>query len=201
MDTESRAWRWEPPYADPMSWEQRWIRLFADLELAFEAQERRLRDSEVADRTRRERATIPLVARLSAHRGAPIELRVLGALRIEGTVVDVGTDWLAVAAGAARAFVIPSAALVSVGGLTRRTEFTTKARGFGLGFALREISRDRAPATVTDVLGTAYEGTIDSVGKDFLDLAEHPIDEARRTPNVRGVRTISFTGLACVQTG
>ncbi|MFN8097406.1 MAG: hypothetical protein U0Q21_03850 [Dermatophilaceae bacterium] len=184
-----------------MSWEQRWTRLFADLELAFEAQERRVRDSEVADRTRRDRATIPLAARLGAQRGARIEMRLLGALRVEGRLVDMGTDWIAVAAGAARAFVIPTAAVVSVGGLSRRTELASPARRFGLGYALREISRDRMPVTVTDVLGTAYEGTIDVVGKDHLDLAEHPVDEARRTPNVRAIRTIPFAGLACVQTG
>lgn len=196
-----KTWPGVSLYAGPMSSEQRWVRLFADLELSFEAQERRLRDSEVADRTRRERATVTLPARLSAHRGRPIELRARGSLRIEGTLVDVGADWLAVASGSARAFVVPIGALLSVGGLTRRTDDAASARRFGLGYALREISRDRMPAIVTDVSGTAYEGTIDVVGKGFLDLAEHPVDEARRTPNVRGLRTVPFVGLACVQTG
>ena len=75
----------------------RWERLFADLELAFEAAERRARDSEVADRTRRERALVPLGSRLGGHQGAQLELRLLGGVRVEGRLVDVGADWLAVA--------------------------------------------------------------------------------------------------------
>ena len=96
---------------------------------------------------------------------------------------------------------IPMSAVVTIGGLRARHHIDSTVRRFSLGFALREISRDRAPAVVTDVTGTAYEGTIDVVGKDFLDLAEHPIDEARRALNVRGLRTVLFSGLACVQTG
>ncbi|CCI53461.1 hypothetical protein [Nostocoides jenkinsii] len=179
----------------------RWERLFADLELAFEAAERRARDSEVADRTRRERALVPLGSRLGGHQGAQLELRLLGGVRVEGRLVDVGADWLAVASGPGRACLIPMSAVVTIGGLRARHHIDSTVRRFSLGFALREISRDRAPAVVTDVTGTAYEGTIDVVGKDFLDLAEHPIDEARRALNVRGLRTVLFSGLACVQTG
>ena len=33
---------------------------------------------------------------------------------------------------------------------------------------------------------------------DFLDLAEHPRDEARRPGNIRSLRTIPFAAIACV---
>ncbi|MEI2777163.1 MAG: hypothetical protein V9G19_14570 [Tetrasphaera sp.] len=182
-----------------MSPDERWARLFADLEMAFEAEERRRRDSEVADRTRRERAGVTLAARLTAHRGQPLQARLLGGLRVEGQLIDVGRDWCAITAGASRALVVPLPAIASVTGLTHRGDFAP--RRFALGYALRGISRDRAPALVTDVLGTGFQGTIDVVGKDFLDLAEHPIDEARRSRNVRNVRTIPFACITSIQTG
>lgn len=182
-----------------MSADERWARLFADLELTFAAEERRQRDSEVADRTRRERASVTLASRLSGHRGHPLQARLLGGLRVEGRVIDVGADWVALAAGASRSVLVPLAALATVTGLTNRGDFTP--RRFGMGYALRAISRDRAPALVTDILGTGFQGTIDVVGKDFLDLAEHPIDEARRGHNVRAVRTVPFACIASVQTG
>ncbi len=47
----------------------RWEGLFDDLDAQWEAEERRGRDAEVADRTRRERAGVTLHARLAAHRG------------------------------------------------------------------------------------------------------------------------------------
>ncbi len=51
-----------------MSWED----LFADLEAQFEALQRRDRDAEIADRTRRERAAVDLISRLAGHRGRPL---------------------------------------------------------------------------------------------------------------------------------
>ena len=44
----------------------RWERLFGDLEGQWEAEARRDLDQEVADRTRRERATVGLFERLAA---------------------------------------------------------------------------------------------------------------------------------------
>jgi len=42
-------------------------------------------------------------------------------------------------------------------------------------------------------------GTIDRVGADFLEMAEHALDVARRAGNVAGVRTVPFTGLALIR--
>ena len=184
-----------------MEWGHRWARLFDDLEAASQAQAHRELDSEIADRTRRERARIPLIERLCAHRGAHLQLRLVGGARANGTLVDVGVDWLALAPSASRGLVVPLGAVASASGLTARSEAGASARRFLLGSALREISRDRLPAQVTDRFGSSYTGTIDVVGADFLDLAEHPVDEARRSANVRSVRTLPFTSLASVQTG
>ncbi len=184
-----------------MDQDHRWERLFADLDASWQATERRELDSEIADRTRRERARVPLVDRFCAHRGHELELRLAGGLRVQGRVVDVGGDWIALAAGAVRGLLLPLDAIASVSGLTPRSTPDRTARRFGLGYALRAISRDRAAAQIVDRSGTTYTGTIDVVGADFIDLAEHPTDEPRRPDNVRASRTIPFAGLAYVRTG
>jgi len=69
----------------------------------------------------------------------------------------------------------------------------------GLGYALRVIARDRSPVTLVLRDGTVVGGTLDRVGADFVDLAEHPVGEPRRAGNVRGVRMISLGALAVVR--
>ena len=42
-------------------------------------------------------------------------------------------------------------------------------------------------------------GTIDSVGQDYLEVAEHSADLPRRAENVLAVRAIPFAGIAMVR--
>ncbi|MFZ1486017.1 MAG: hypothetical protein WAS95_08200, partial [Nostocoides sp.] len=63
---------------------QRWERLFADLDAAVAADERRELDVEIADRTRAERAKVALAARLAAQRGAELDVRLLAGVRVHG---------------------------------------------------------------------------------------------------------------------
>jgi len=176
----------------------RWERLFADLEAQVAAEELRERDLEIADRTRRERALTTLGGRLAAHRGELVDLHLVAGIRVHGRLIDLGADWLALAPTPHRAVLVPLSAVVGVGGLGPRTFEGGSARRFALGSALREISRDRRRVQVLDTAGKATEGTIDVVGADFVDLAEHPRDEARRGDNVRAARTIPFAAIACV---
>jgi hypothetical protein len=75
------------------------------------------------------------------------------------------------------------------------------ARAFGVGHALRAISRDRAPVTLVDVTGAALTGTVDAVGVDFVEVAEHPLDVPRRPENLRGTRVVPFAAMALVRRG
>ena len=76
-------------------------------------------------------------------------------------------------------------------GRSRRPART--ARRFGLGYALRALSRDRATVAVSLVGGgPPLLGTIDAVGADHLDLAEHDEGVPRRRENVRAVATVPF---------
>ena len=178
----------------------RWERLFDDLEAQLGADEQRDLGAEVADRTRRERALLGLHERLSAAVGrGPLELRTAGGVVVTGPAIDVGADWVLVDEHAGRPALIPFAALRSVTGLGRAEQTGAVAKGFGLGAALRAISRDRAVVELVDVERHSVTGTIDGVGRDCVDLAEHPVDLPRRAEHVVAFRTIAFAGLAVVR--
>jgi hypothetical protein len=177
----------------------RWDRLFDDLEAQLGAEERRERDSEVADRTRRERAGVELGARFAAAVGASLRLHVASGAHVTGELVDLGEDWLLVRLDNGRDAVVPVAAVTSVVGLPHRASAERTARRFALGYALRGLARDRASVAITDTSGQVVTGTIDIVGADFLDLAEHVLGESRRSENVRGRRTVPFGSLVLVE--
>src|SRR4051795_11209533 len=90
----------------------RWEGLFADLEGQLAAEQRRERDDEVAERTRRERALVSLSGRLASAVGAPVALALTGGRRVEGDLQDLGEDWLLVLDAADRREVlVPTAAV------------------------------------------------------------------------------------------
>lgn len=177
----------------------RWEELFDDLEAQLGAEERRERDSEVADRTRRERASITLVARLASSVGGHLGLRLLTGARVRGELLDLGQDWLLLRLESGGEAVVPVPALVGVSGLQSRASAAVSARRFGLGYALRGLSRDRAHVAVTDVSGQVLTGTIDVVGADVLDLAEHARGESRRPGNLTGRQSVPFSALVLVE--
>jgi hypothetical protein len=47
--------------------------------------------------------------------------------------------------------------------------------------------------------GGVLTGTIDRVGSDFFEIAEHAIDEARRRGNVAGMRTVPIPAVALIR--
>ncbi len=176
-----------------------WEGLFADLDAQWDAYERLELDAEVADRTRRERALVDLTARLAAHRGRPVTVRTSAGDPVTGAVLDVGDGWLAVARPP-RSVLVALAAVVGIEGLGARAADATAARRFGIGHALRGLSRDRSTVVVVDVSGSVATGTIDAVGADHVQLALHHHDEPRRTQNVRAGRAIPFGALVSVTT-
>lgn len=177
-----------------------WDGLFEDLEAQWEAQERRELDAEVADRTRRERALVDLVSRLVAATGEEITVRLLAGPPVHGRVEEVGDGWLLLSAGR-RAILLVLDAVVAIEGLARSTDPATRARRFGVGYALRGISRDRAVVVVRDRAGGSSTGTIDVVGADHVELSVHPADEVRREANVLFRRTIPVSALVSVTSG
>jgi hypothetical protein len=180
----------------------RWDRLFDDLQAQLDAEGQRELDLEVSDRTRRERAQVGLHERLIAHRGLGLELRLAAGVQIGGTVADVGSDWLLVQDRGDRGSLVPFGAIVSINGLGVRAAAgpgVAMAKRFGLGFALRGLSRDRSAVSLADIGGSVTTGTIDAVGADALDLSEHPGDMARRAENIVARRVVPFTAIVVVR--
>lgn len=186
----------------------RWEELFADLTAEFEALESAELAAEVTDRTRREVARIRLVDRLRAAetRAVAVSLPALNgaAQTISGRLLDVGPDWMLVGPAEATVEVlIPLVAVGSVIGLPSDaaepgSEGRVRAR-LGLAYVLRGIARDRAAVCLATRGGPMLTGTIDRVGADYLDLAEHAPDEPRRAGSVRAERTVPFTAILFVQ--
>jgi hypothetical protein len=200
----------------------RWDRLFDDLQAQMDAEGQRELELEVSDRTRRERAQVGLHERLIAHRGQRVELRLAAGFLVSGGVVDAGADWLllddpghrslgaqgrAGDQGSLATFgssLIPFGAIVAITGLGTRSAAgpgVATAKRFGLGYALRGLSRDRSVVSLTDIGGSVTTGTIDAVGADALDLSEHPADVVRRDANVLARRVIPFTAIVVVRNG
>jgi hypothetical protein len=69
-----------------------------------------------------------------------------------------------------------------------------------LRWAVRAMARDRSAVQVVLADGTALSGTVDRVGADFFELAEHAVDEPRRAAAVQGVSAVALAAVAVVRT-
>lgn len=177
----------------------RWDRLFDDLEAQLALEQARDQAAEVADRTRRERALLDLQVRLLANRGRVVGLRLASA-SLEGVLGDVGPDWLVIEPRPNDPVLVTLGALRSVTGLVAGAQAASVvARRFAFGSAVRAVSRDRATVALSDLEGRVSTGTIDVVGADHLELAEHPADEPRRPSNVVAVRLVPFAAIESVR--
>lgn len=181
----------------------RWRELFDDLEGQLDAAEAAELLAEVAERTRTEQARATVADRLGAATGSALAVVVAGHGAVHGQLTDCGVDWLLIAEAGEREALVPMTAVLSVSGLGRglvRTDPADRvARGLDLRWALRGIARDRSPVLVGLRDGSAATGTVDRVGADHLELAEHPAGEPRRPATVRGVRLVPLPALAVVR--
>ncbi len=181
----------------------RWERLFADLEAQLDAAEQAEFAAEVADRTRREAARIRLADRLRAARWQTVTAHVLGAGAVTGEILEVGPDWVLLTEPPAREALVPLGVLLGVTGLgvaaaAPGSEGLVAAR-LGLGAALRGVARDRSPVAVVLVDGSTLTGTVDRVGADFVEVAQHAAGEPRRRSRVAGVRAVPVPALAVLR--
>ncbi len=193
----------------------RWESLFDDLEAQLRSDETRELAAEVADRTRRERAQVGLNERFAAAVDrVVVEIRVAGVGLVRGLVTGSGPDWVLLerrsepalsvvtVSGAGRVdrpVLVANGAIRAVTGLGGAELTGAVAKGFRIGSALRAVSRDRAVVDVVDMDGSVVTGTIDGVGQDYVEVAEHSADVPRRAENVLAVRAIPFAGIAVVR--
>jgi hypothetical protein len=196
----------------------RWDNLFDDLESQLEqelgaeegdllAEEERLRLGRLTLRDR-------VVAMTRPGEGAPEQLKL--ALR-DGTVVtvavgSVGRDWIVGELIGARrgSCVVPFPAVVGLlptpeqlarsvlAEPTAEPAVSLSAR-LGLAFVLRDLCRRRAAVELSTGSDERLHGTIDRVGRDHVDLAEHEAGVPRRAAAVGRIRIMPFSELLLVR--
>lgn len=180
----------------------RWQGLFDDLEAQFDAALAAELAGEVADRTRRETARLRLADRLRVAEGATVAVTVPGGGVLRGRLSDAGVDWLLLEEHGAREVLVPLTAVLGITGLGVRSAAPDDgpvARKLDLRWALRGLARSRTGVALGLVDGTVLTGTLDRVGADHVDVAEHGLGEARRAGAVRQVRLVPLTAVALVR--
>lgn len=184
---------------------ERWELLFADQEAQLAQADRAELDAEVADRARREVGRLRLVDRLRPVRGAVVALDCPGGGVVEGVLRDVGPDWALVEEPGRRAVVVALQHVLGVVGAGRASEVpegtTDLAQHWDLRYVLRGLVRDRAPVQLVLQDARVLSGTLDRVGLDHVDLAEHDLVELRRAAAVRQVRLVPLAAVVVVRVG
>ena len=186
----------------------RWEQLFADLDSRFAHWSDAELMAELPDRQRREAGAVTMIQRCAGSLGAAITVWTRGGRTHAGELREVGPDWLLLGGPGAGDTVVATAAVVAIDGLTAASgaPLSAVASRFDLRLALRGIARDRSPVTVT-VAGTAaptgsgtdFSGTLDRIGSDFVELAQHPAWEPRRRSTVRSVLVVPLAAVDSVR--
>jgi hypothetical protein len=190
----------------------RWDNLFDDLESQLEqelgaeevdllAEEERLRLGQLRVRDR-----VMAMTRPGEGVPDPLRLALRGGELLSVAVGSVGRDWLVGELVGARrgSCVVPLAAIASLlptpeqlarsttGDAPVQAPIALSAR-LGLTFVLRDLCRRRAAVEVSTASEGVLHGTIDRVGRDHLDIAEHAPGEARRAASVSRIRILPLS--------
>lgn len=183
----------------------RWEGLFADLEAQAEALAAAERAGEVDDRVRAELGRIRFLDRLRPAVGLELRLRCAGGASVAGKLTRAGEQWLLMDEGAGREALVPMTAVLAVAGLGRLAAAPDDEAGrrvesrLGLGYVLRGVARDRSGVRLSLSDDTTLDGTIDRVGRDFIELALHATAEHRRRTEVREVLVVPFGAIAVLR--
>jgi hypothetical protein len=171
----------------------RWEALFADLDAQWDAIEAAELAAEIADRGRREVGYLRLIDRLRPSVGHRLRVEIAGLGPVErgsvgGRLVGLGVDWLLVQDDASVETLVPLWSVLTIRGLTGQSAHPGHEGRVGarmdLRYALRRVARDRSECRIVLTDGRAVNGTVDRVGADFVDIAEHGPGEYRRPRDV-----------------
>lgn len=186
----------------------RWEQLFADLDSQFTDLADAEVMAEIPGRQREAAGSVTMVQRCLGSVGAAVRVGVAGGAVHAGQLQDVGPDWLLLQMAAAGELLVALAAVTLIDGLGSATgsPLTVVDGRFTLRLALRRIARDRAPVAM-GLIGTSdahtgsaeITGTIDRVGADFVELAQHAAWEPRRAEAVRSRLLVPLSAVATVR--
>lgn len=188
------------PYPDTYSGAMRFERIFEDLEGQFAHHEQEEVRAVSEGLTRAEQAQLTLADRFRGAQGHRLTLHLGATLRVSGTVQEVATQWVSLAAeGGGRSAVVPLSAVVMVEGLPSRVRLAedSPSSPLGLGSVLREIARDRSVVRL-ETSGGAVTGRIAAVGADALDIRSLPTGEPTTVPGSARI-TVAFAALQALQ--
>jgi hypothetical protein len=176
-------------------------RVFDDLEAEFEAGLRREAEQETTAAVRAELGSTVLWEQLARRAGSQA-VAFAGPRTFRGRVAASYPEFLVVHAadgaehliryGPAVSFALPAEPPVL------RPTPGPAVRRYTFALALRELARRREPVKVALVDGTGVDGTIEAVGSDYLEVAEHDPGEARRRAAVRARRFVGFAAVAAI---
>jgi hypothetical protein len=206
----------------------RWNNLFDDLEAQLEAEIDCAEQSVHDDEERQRQAQLTLHERLrNVSQNSPEAIGLTLAaghdvtLTLTVTILRLGRDWCAVDVISPPALqghaLVQIAAVVALnptelqvaaslgqtlaGQLTPVSDVTQTPRlvdTVGLGFVLRDLARRRRTLEIHSLYGV-FVGTLDRVGADHCDLAEHREYASRRQSSVLRYRVLSLASISLVR--
>ena len=172
-----------PAVDEPISDSARFDDLLAGLAAEVAAADAAALDADIAEVERAARAESHVLDRLRAQRQAALE--IAGGPQVSGLVALVGRDVVVLVAGdgdwaiplwGIAAVVSPGDQAVAAGSVSER---------LGLASIARSWARQRSVVRILRVGAGPLDGTIDAVGADHLELAEHDPGEPRHPGAVR----------------
>ncbi|GAA1689504.1 hypothetical protein GCM10009808_03000 [Microbacterium sediminicola] len=185
----------------------RWERLFEDVELQAAADEEWARADLAgeAERVRIARSTMRerLIPWRDPGRIAPPALLRLAGEALRGRVVLVGEDVVAIAHEEGAVSIIRIGAIdalrLPAGDPVAPPIQSALSDRLSFAYALRDCARRRRAVRVRLTNGAQLNGTLDRVGADYCDLAEHDPGQARRAASVAEIWTLALGNISCVR--
>lgn len=186
-----------PAVDEPISGSARFDDLLAGLAAEAEAADAAALDADIAEVERAARAESHVLDRIRAQR--EVTLEIAGGPLVSGLVALVGRDVVVLVADDGD-WAIPLwgiAAVVHPGERTRSAGSVSER--LGLASVARSWARQRSVVRIMRVGAGSLDGTIDAVGADHLELAEHDPGEPRRPGAVRRQALIPLGAVSAIR--
>jgi hypothetical protein len=182
---------------EPISGAARFDAMLAGILAEAEAADTASFDADIAEVERAARGELRLLDRLRAQDHVVVE--VMGAGVVSGDVAAVGRDVVVLAAQDGDWAVAVWGIGAVIDPATGSREATLPSERLGLAAVARAWARQRCVVRIVRLNATPLDGTIDAVGHDYLDLAEHDPGEARRPEAVRRRAMIPLGSIAAIR--